>query len=218
MLGVALAALGPAEWAYFWVRTWNRGTILLLRAICGIRVEIRGREYIPDGPALVAAKHQCMFDAFTPYSQLARPCVVTKQELAKLPFIAWYMKRGGLILVVDRDGHSKALRQMLELGRTALAEGRQLFIFPEGTRSLPGSPPDYKPGVAALYGQLDTPCVPMATNVGAHWVAGQILRRPGVVVFEYLPPIPPGLKRAEFMQLLQSRIEGATNALLESGV
>jgi 1-acyl-sn-glycerol-3-phosphate acyltransferase len=209
-------ALAPANWAFFWFRTWNRGTIVLLRAICGIRVEVRGRR--PEGAAFIAAKHQCMFDAFTPYSQLERPCVVTKQELGRIPFLGWYAARGGLTLVVDREGHSKALRRLLDLGRKAIADGRQLLIFPEGTRAPLGAPADYKPGVAALYAKLDTPCVPMATNAGAHWIAGSILRKPGAIVFEYLEPIGPGLPRGEFMRLLEERIEWATASLLASKI
>ncbi len=207
-------AIAPTKWSGFWFRTWNRGTIMLLRTICAVRVEVRGQP--PQGGALIAAKHQCMFDAFTPYSQLPQPCVVTKQELGNLPFLGWFADRGGLTLTVDREGHSKALRQLLEKGKKALAEGRQVLIFPEGTRSPLGAPPDYKPGVAALYSQLHAPCTPMATNAGAHWLAGSILRKPGRIVFEYLDPIMPDLPRAEFMKLLEERIETATNRLLAS--
>jgi 1-acyl-sn-glycerol-3-phosphate acyltransferase len=210
-------ALIPERSANWWFRTWNQGTIVLLRLICGVRVEVRGIENVPQGGALVAAKHQCMFDAFTPYSQLPRPCVVTKLELTRLPFLGWFAERGGLTLAVDRGGHSKALRQLIEDGRAAIAEGRQLLIFPEGTRSEPGSAPDYKPGVAALYNQLHTACIPMATNAGAHWISGSVLRKPGVIVFEYLEPIPPDLPRAKFMRELEERIETATNRLLAAG-
>jgi 1-acyl-sn-glycerol-3-phosphate acyltransferase len=211
-------AVAPARTSGWWFRNWNRGTIALLRLICGIRVEVRGRENIPVGGGLIAAKHQCMFDAFTPYTQLPQPCVVTKQELAKLPFLGWFAAKGDLTLVVDREGHSKALRQLLEKGKKALADGRQILIFPEGTRSPLGAAPDYKPGVAALYSSLGVACTPMATNAGAHWLAGSNLKKPGTIVFDYLEPIPPDLPRAEFMRVLEERIETATNALLTSGV
>jgi 1-acyl-sn-glycerol-3-phosphate acyltransferase len=95
---------------------------------------------------------------------------------------------------------------------------RQLVIFPEGTRKAPGAPPDYKPGVAGLYRELEVPVHPVATNAGVHWPAHGFLRRPGVIVYEFLEPIPPGLKRAEFMRLLQERIETASDRLLAEGL
>jgi 1-acyl-sn-glycerol-3-phosphate acyltransferase len=91
---------------------------------------------------------------------------------------------------------------------------RQLLIFPEGTRGDPGKAGDYKPGIAALYRDLDLPVHPVATNSGVHWPAHGFLRRPGTIVFEYLEPIPPGLKRGEFMRILEERIETASNQLL----
>jgi 1-acyl-sn-glycerol-3-phosphate acyltransferase len=87
-------------------------------------------------------------------------------------------------------------------------------IFPEGTRGQPGVPGEYKPGIAALYREIDVPVHPVATNAGVHWPAHGFIRKPGTIVFEYLEPIPPGLKRAEFMRILQERIETASAKLL----
>ena len=95
---------------------------------------------------------------------------------------------------------------------------RQVVIFPEGTRKKPGAPPAYKPGIAALYRDLGLPCIPCATNSGVHWPAKGFMRYPGVVVFHYLDPIPAGLKRAEFMKILEERIETASQALLDEGL
>jgi 1-acyl-sn-glycerol-3-phosphate acyltransferase len=100
--------------------------------------------------------------------------------------------------------------------KRALDEGRPIVIFPEGTRRKPGDPPDYKPGVAGLYAQLDVPCVPVAHNSGLFW-AGGFFRRPGTITLEFLPPIPPDLSRRDFMTLLESRIEEASNRLLTEG-
>jgi len=217
VLLVPPSLFGPRRWLVAWVRFWNRATLWGARVICGVRVEIRGREHLPTGRALIAAKHQCMLDAFTPYSYLPDPCLVMKKELNWIPFFGWYATRAGSI-VIDREAHAQALRKMLVDARHRLAEDRQLVIFPEGHRQAPGAEPDYKPGVAALYRDLDLPCLPVATNSGVHWPAHGIIRRPGVIVFEYLEPIPAGLKRAEFMALLQSRIETATDALLAEGI
>ncbi len=211
-------AIVSADWLARGLRLWTDGSKLLLRAICGIKVEIRGREFAPQGAALVAAKHQCTFDALAPISLLARPCIVAKQELAQIPLYGWYTLRAGVAMTIDREGQSKALRDLLAKGRAILDQGRQLVIFPEGTRSAIGAPPDYKPGIAALYGQLNAPCAPIATNAGVHWLTGSAMRTPGTIVFEFLPPIPPGLKRAEFMRELERSIETACARLIEEGL
>jgi len=113
---------------------------------------------------------------------------------------------------IDRSAGASALRKMNQAARQVLGEGRPVLIFPEGTRKKPGAPPDYKPGVAGLYSQLDVPCVPAALNSGVYWTG--FIKRPGTIVLEFLEAIPPGLKRAEFMGLLEQRIETATAAIL----
>ena len=134
-----------------------------------------------------------------------------------IPFMGWYSDLSGMI-VIDRGGHSTALRKMMTDARDRLDDGRQLVIFPEGHRQDPGAAPDYKPGIAALYRDLDIPCIPVATNSGVHWPAHGFLRKPGTVVYQYLEPIPAGLKRAAFMALLEERIETASGALLRAGL
>ena len=215
---VALAmlplVLAPTDWMFRGLQIWTRGAAFLLRLVCGIRVEIRGQEYFPHGAALIAAKHQCTFDALAPIGMLPTPLLIAKQELAKIPLYGWYVLRSGVALAIDRAGQAKALRALIVAGRQALEQNRQIVIFPEGTRSAIGSPPDYKPGIAALYNQLNAPCIPLATNAGAHWLAESALRKPGVIVFEFLPPIPPGLKREDFMNELQLRLESACDRLI----
>ncbi len=200
--------LAPRRWTLRALDVWARGVIALL-PICGIRVEIRGREHIPTGPALVAPKHQCMFDVFAQFTWLPDACFVLKKELMWIPFFGWYAQKARMI-VVDREAHAAALKKLVKDSRDRLTEDRQLVIFPEGTRGDPGVKGDYKPGVAALYRDLDLPVHPVATNSGVHWPRHGFLRKPGVIVFEYLEPIPPGLKRAEFMRLLEERIEPAS--------
>ncbi|QUD86918.1 lysophospholipid acyltransferase family protein [Phenylobacterium montanum] len=209
--------VGPRHWLTFGFKVWSTTTIALLRVICGVRVEIRGRQHLPHGAALIAAKHQCMLDTVVPFTLMDDACLVLKKELTRIPFYGWYCLRGKMI-VVDREAQAAALRKLVTDSRARMAEQRQLMIFPEGHRMEPGAAPDYKPGVAALYRDLDMPCVPMATNSGVHWPAHGIIRRPGVVVFEFLEPIPAGLKRGAFMAELQNRVEAASNALLEAGI
>lgn len=204
--------LGPRSWTSWMFRFWGRGVTGML-AICGIKVEVRGREHIPTGAALVAPKHQCMLDVFAQFMWLPRSAFVMKKELAWIPWFGWYARKAGAI-VIDRAGGARTMRQVIREGTDRFKRGSQLVIFPEGTRQPPGAPPDYKPGIAALYRELDVPVYPVATNAGVHWPAHGFLRLPGTIVFEYLEPIPPGLKRAEFMRVLEERIEAKSNELL----
>ena len=204
---------GPTRWTLAMFRGWGGGVVALLR-ICGIRVEVRGREHIPTGAALVAPKHQCMLDVFAQFTWLPASVFVMKKELAWIPWFGWYAAKAGAISI-DRSGGAGALKDMVVRAKRLFAKNRQVVIFPEGTRGQPGVRGDYKPGVAALYRELDVPVHPVATNSGVHWPAHGILRKPGLIVFEYLEPIPPGLKRAEFMRLLEQRIETASERLLE---
>ncbi|HEY9218134.1 MAG TPA: lysophospholipid acyltransferase family protein [Phenylobacterium sp.] len=212
ILGTPLL-LGPARWTLAMFAAWSRGVNVMLRVICGIRVEVRGKEYIPTGAALVAPKHQCMLDVFASFAWLPATVYVMKKELAWIPWFSWYAKKVRTI-VIDRSAGATALRQMVREALVRFEEGRQLVIFPEGTRTAPGAKGDYKPGIAGLYRELDVPVHPVATNSGVHWPAHGFLRRPGTIVFEFLPPIPPGLKRAEFMRTLEERIETASRKLL----
>jgi 1-acyl-sn-glycerol-3-phosphate acyltransferase len=205
--------LGPRAWTLRMFDRWAAGVLLLLRLCCAVRVEVRGREHMPDGAALVAPKHQCMLDVFAQFTVLPSSCFVMKKELMMIPVFGWYAKKAGTI-VVDREGHSAALRKLVRDATERFGENRQVVIFPEGTRTAPGQPADYKPGIAALYREIEVPVHPVATNSGVHWPAHGFLRRPGVIVFEFLPPIPAGLKRAEFMRLLQDRIEARSTELL----
>jgi 1-acyl-sn-glycerol-3-phosphate acyltransferase len=197
------------------VRVWCRSTLGALEAICGIRVEIRGLHHLPETGVLIAGKHQGMLDTVAPFAFLTCPTIVLKRELLSIPIYGWSAKRSGMI-PIDREGAARTLRGLIRDVRQRFDEGRQVLIFPEGTRVQPGAAPDYKPGIAALYRELDVACVPMATNSGLHWPAHGIARFPGTVVFEVLEPIPAGLKRAAFMRELEERIEAATEALMES--
>ena len=199
------------------VRFWARQIVFGLWLFGGVRVEVRGLEHLPAGQALVASKHQSLFDFIGPFIFLPDACFVLKQELLSIPFFGWHANKQEMI-PIHREGHAKALKDMVRAARERLKEPRQILIFPEGTRRKPGAPPDYKPGVVALYRDLGLPCTPMATNSGVHLNSRGMLLRTGTIVFEILPPIPAGLTRAEFMQALETSIETASNALLEAGI
>ncbi len=197
------------------LRFWGRYVRLGLKLICNVGIETRGSP--PQGPALIAAKHQGLLDICAGFTVLPDAAFVMKKELMRIPLFGWYAAKAGMI-VVDREGHSAALRKLVTDTHERMKLSRQVVIFPEGTRKKPGAPPAYKPGIAALYRDLGLPCIPCATNSGVHWPAKGFMRYPGVVVFHYLDPIPAGLKRAEFMKILEERIETASQALLDEGL
>jgi 1-acyl-sn-glycerol-3-phosphate acyltransferase len=213
-LGMVPLFLAPRRWVMNGLAVYGHGISILLGLVCGIRVEMRGREHMPTGPAVLASKHLCMFDIFGQFQWLPFSSFVMKKELVRIPFFGWYALKAGMI-VVDREGHSTSLKKLVRDATQRLKEGRQVVIFPEGTRGTAGEKGDYKPGIAALYRELEQPVYPVATNSGVHWPAHGFLRKPGTIVFEYLEPIPPGLKRAEFMRTLEERIEAASNRLLD---
>jgi len=195
------------------IKLWARLLIWGLRAIGGVRLEVRGLDKLPPGACLIAAKHQSMFDVIPAFAIMPDPLFVMKKELMRIPVFGWHNRKHGTI-VVDRAGEAHAMRKLIADARDRFKEPRQLLIFPEGTRRPPGAPPAYKPGVAGMYRELQTPCVPVATNTGLCLNTAGIPKSSGVVVYEFLDPIPAGLKRGDFMRTLQERIEAASDALL----
>jgi 1-acyl-sn-glycerol-3-phosphate acyltransferase len=195
---------------------WASATMWLLKYVGGLDYEVRGRENIPPGPAIFASKHLSLWETIAAHILLNDPAQVMKRELLKVPVYGWYAQKVGMI-VIDREGHASALRALIKDAKQTIAQGRPIFIFPEGTRKELGAPPDYKPGVAALYTALDVPCVPIAHNSGLFWSRHGTRPRPGHMVVEFLAPIAPGLKREAFMSELERRIEGGTRRLLVEG-
>ena len=195
------------------IRLWIRITRFGLRTICGVRVHIRGRENLVGGPVLIASKHQAMLDTLIPFLFLKDPCFVLKKELLWYPVFGWYLAKADMI-PIDRDGSLKTLKAMTDTAKRQSAKGREIVIFPEGTRKLPGEPADYKPGVALLYKELGFPCVPIALDTGRSWPARGIDRTPGDVTFDILPVIPANQPRKAFMETLEHRIEQASSVLL----
>jgi len=193
---------------------WARLVLFGLKWIAGTGVAVRGR--LEDSRVLVAAKHFSMWETVALLALLPGPAIVLKQSLLRVPLYGWYCRKMRMI-AIDRQAGAKAIRLMHDQAERVLAEGRPIVIFPEGTRRKPGDPPDYKPGVAGLYAQLDVSCVPVAHNSGLFW-AGGFLRKPGTIILEFLPAIPPGLPRRDFMLLLESRIEEASNRLIAEGM
>jgi len=137
-------------------RFWGRGTLWLLRVVGGLRVEFRGLENIPPGAVIVAAKHQSALETLALCTVFPRFAYILKRELLFIPLIGWYLSRAGMV-AIDRTKGSRAMALMNEAAARAIGEGRQLIIFPEGTRRAPGAPPAYKLGLTHLYANLGVP-------------------------------------------------------------
>jgi 1-acyl-sn-glycerol-3-phosphate acyltransferase len=214
VIGIALLPWVAADDRYVWLalRTWTRTILWGLRWIVGARVSIEGLENAPKGGALIASKHQAMLDTVMPSLFLSEPVFIYKRELAKTPILGLYLGRNQI--AVDRGGYATALKSIVRGAREAVSKGRQVIIFPEGTRQELDAAPDYKSGIAAMYRDLNIPVTPIALNTGLIWKPKGIMRSPGRVTIKILPPIAPGLSREEFMRALENRIEGESQALL----
>jgi 1-acyl-sn-glycerol-3-phosphate acyltransferase len=204
---------GPRRWAMAALALHARTELWLLAQIVGLKFELRGGEKLPKGACLVASKHQSAWETFALIPLFRDPTLLVKRELFWIPFHGWFSTKFGMI-PVDRDKGATALRRMLREAKKRAEAGREIIIFPEGTRRAPGAPPDYKTGVFLLYEALQLPCLPVALNSGLFWQRRSLMRRPGTVLVEFLDPIPPGLKRQEFLRRLEDAIEIATKRLL----
>lgn len=185
--------------------------VFTARLLCGIRSEVRGE--VPTGEVIIAAKHQSFFDIILIFHALPKPKFIMKRELIYVPFLGQYALRIGCI-PVDRGKRGAAIRKMKSDVAADGGDPGQLVIYPQGTRVAPGATLEYKPGTAILYHQLGQPCVPLATNVGVFWPKRGILRKPGLAVIEFLPPIPHGLTPTKFLAKIETEIETHSNALM----
>jgi 1-acyl-sn-glycerol-3-phosphate acyltransferase len=220
-LYAAMAIVGVAFWipvmlddnyVYAAQRAWARATLWGLRWIIGARVRFEGLENVPKGGALIAMKHQSMLDTIAPTLFIEKSTYVFKKELGNTPVMGAYLRKNQI--AVDRGGHATALKSMMRGAREAVAKGRQIVIFPEGTRQPLEAAPDYKPGIAAMYKDLNIPVTPVAVSTGLIWKPKGLMRSPGTATIKFLPPIPPGLPRADFMRRLEDAIESEGQALL----
>ncbi len=197
-------------------RHWARTNLFLLRVICDLKVDIAGREKISPGALICASKHQSLWETFALVTLFGDPAYILKRELMWIPFFGWCAWKGGMV-PVDRGKRSQALADMTLRARVEIERGRQLIIFPEGTRRAPGAEPAYKFGVAHLYAEIGVPCLPVALNSGLFWRRRSFLRYPGTVRVRILDPIAPGLDKQVFFARLQKKLEAATAELIAQG-
>jgi 1-acyl-sn-glycerol-3-phosphate acyltransferase len=198
-------------------RLWGAVSVWLLETICGLRLEYRGVENIPPGAVLIAAKHQSFLETFALLKYAPDFAIILKRQLTRVPLFGLYLIASQQI-AIDRGRGRQALQQIATAAKPVFAAGRQIFIYPEGTRRPPGAPPRYKHGVTTLYAETGVACLPVAVNTGLFWRRRGFLRRPGVAVIEYLPVIAPGLDPVVFSERLQSMIEGACAGLNDEAV
>jgi 1-acyl-sn-glycerol-3-phosphate acyltransferase len=203
----------PRKMAWTIIKNWSRSSVWLHRVLAGTKFEITGVENIPPGPCIIAPKHQSFWDTFAFLPHIEDPLYILKRELMLIPLFGWYLKKMGMI-AIDRGSGSKALRQAVTQGREKMKEGRQLIIYPEGTRRPPGAEPVYKYGIIELYSQLNVPVVPIAHVAGLYWPRRKFMRFPGMLKARVLPPIPPGLSKEEFRERLIRDTETACDELL----
>ena len=194
---------------------WAASSIWLLRVICNTKVEYRGLEKIPEGPLIVASKHQSMWETFALLQFFDQPLYILKRELTWIPFFGWYLIKANMI-GIDRAAGARSLKDMAHRAAEAVRRGRQLIIFPEGTRRPVDAEPHYKSGVGMIYVDCGVTCLPVALNSGLFWPRRTFMRYPGTLVVEFLDPLPPGLPRKEFNTRICTTIEDATNRLVET--
>jgi 1-acyl-sn-glycerol-3-phosphate acyltransferase len=181
---------------------WGRYLVAAARVVCGIRLDVRGLEHIPPGAALIASRHQSAFDTFVWLTLLPRCCYVFKQELRRIPLFGPLIGAAGMI-ELNRKGGSAAIRSLLAEADRAVREGRQIVIFPEGTRSEPGSPVVLQSGIAALASRTGLPVIPVSTDSGWCWGRRAFRKRPGTIRIVIGQPIPGQTERRALMRALE---------------
>lgn len=212
LVGLMIAGLpmilGGRRGIFALASAWRAVSVWLLEHVCRLKLEYRGLENIPPGGVLIAAKHQSFLETFALLKYTPDFAIILKRQLTYIPLFGLYLIVSKQI-AIDRAHGRQALQRIAEAAKPVIADGRQIFIYPEGTRRPPGAPPEYKHGVAAIYAATGAPCLPVALNTGLFWRRREFMRRPGIAVIEYLPPILPGLDRETFAARLQDSIETA---------
>ncbi len=205
--------VGPRLKAWKIIHFWSRSNLWLMRQIVGTRHEITGLHNMPKGACIIAPKHQSSWDTFAFLPFWHDPAYILKRELMWVPLFGWYVGRMDMI-PINRASRDKAVKTVNAGALRAMTEGRQLVIYPEGTRREAGAEPAYKAGIAHLYEKLGVPVVPIAHNAGAFWPRNSWMRHSGTIRGEILEPIPAGLSREDFMRELVQRTESACDRLL----
>jgi 1-acyl-sn-glycerol-3-phosphate acyltransferase len=213
ILFLPLTLLLPRKKAWIVPKFWARSNLFLQKYIAGTDFVVEGAENLPEGAYICAPKHQSFWDVYAFLSYIPDPVYILKRDLMRIPLFGWYLKKMKMI-PVDRGTGIKALHSISGGTQEAIADGRQIMIYPEGTRRAPGAPPAYKYGIVHLYMNLGLPVVPIAHNAGRYWPRRKFMRYPGTVRCRILPPIEPGLDKETFLQRLIEATETACDEFL----
>ncbi len=208
---LALPGRGPVTMI---IRSYTRAINLALHWIGGIKKQIRGRENLPDGPFIIAAKHSSWGDGFMIYPEVKNLAFVTGDHLEKLPLVGGILRKLGAI-VIDTCGGGERKAASLAAGmERARKDGRRVLIYPEGHLAPVGFHFKYKPGVWHMQKTMNVPIVPVATNLNCFWEQEATRKTPGTAVIEFLPPIPAGLPKDEVMKRLTEAVETRSAELI----
>ena len=199
------ALLMPYKVVCFFCRQWALVVVYGAKYIAGIKFEIKGT--IPNYPCIIASKHQSAWETAFFWLVISRPCFVLKKELMYIPFFGLYLWRAKQIWL-DRKRGASSIKKLLAQSKNRIAQGSTIIIFPEGTRTKPGSVPSYKPGIATIYNGVKAPIVPVRLNSGICWPRSAFIKKAGTITVEFLSPLPQGLSKQEFMKELEAKIEG----------
>ena len=197
---------------------WGKVFIGFCRVFAGLKLEIRGREHLPEGPVLIAAKHQSAWETLALLGLFDDPCFVMKRELQKIPLMGQYIIRSHQI-PLNRQGGPSDMKKLIKMAKAEVhaGQGRQIILFPEGTRRPVDAHPEYRNGISMIYGMLDVACVPLAHNAGLFWPNGYTPSRTGTIIVEFLPAIPAGMPRDAFQQMIEQQLETASSRLVAEG-
>ena len=187
-------------------RVWARGILFGLRGVVGLSYEERGERNIPDEPCLIIANHQSTWETLAFLVLFPDVAIIAKKELLTIPVFSWFLRKSPMILI-DRESGAKAIRKMIDESQAALAQGRSVLIFPQGSRMPVDEPVEFKRGVEFLYTKLGRPVLPVALDSGRFWGPDQAVKRAGTISVSYLSPIQPGLSGREFMLQAERLLE-----------
>ena len=205
--------LGPRAGVAFIRDVWIKLIIGVLRVVVGLRHEVNGLENLPNQNIIIAAKHQSAWETLALHLIFQDPAIILKKELLRLPILGWFISKVGMV-PINRSGGGGALKSMIEVAKRWSDSGRPIIIFPQGTRVGVDEKLRYHPGVFAIYKALELPVVPVALNSGVFWPKQSFTKQAGTIKLEVIEPIPPGLGRKEFMDLLEMKIEKTSRNLL----
>jgi len=197
-----------------WIRLYTQVMTFWMRTIAGVRVAVRGRERLPEGPCIIAAKHQSWGDGIVMFSELSDLAFVTGDHLEKFPLLGGILRKMGAIVVDNCGGAYARARLVDEELKKAQASNRRILIYPEGHLAPVGERYRYRRGVYHMYAAYGCPAIPVATNLGLYWPQQSWRLAPGEAVIEFLDPIPPGLEKEDFMARLEAAIETRSLELL----